>query len=157
MCAMRSGPDLCFLCDQNLGRLARWLRILGFDAEYMHGYDQGRIDRAIADGRIVLTRKSSLAGRRSVLVIRHDRVHDQLLELGGTFDLSCEIKAFSRCSLCNTLLVQVPRDEVKGLVPDYVHATHEAFARCPSCGRIYWKGTHFTRACDRMRSTPKGC
>jgi|GEM_PF-4666267 len=71
MCATRSGPDLCFLCDQNLGRLTRWLRILGFDAEYMHGYDQGRIDRAIADGRIVLTRKSSLAGLKSLAPCGH--------------------------------------------------------------------------------------
>ena len=157
MCAMHSDPDLRFLCDQNLGKLARWLRILGFDAAYMHRDSEDRIDRAIADGRIVLTRKTSMAGRRFVHVIVHDRVRDQLLQLGAMFDLSCGSAAFSRCSLCNTPLEQIRREDVEDLVPEYVHATRESFARCPSCGHIYWKGTHYTRACDRIKSVLKAC
>ena len=157
MCATHSGPDLRFLCDQNLGKLARWLRILGFDAEYMQQDSNDRIDDAISVGRIVLTRKTSMANRRAVHLIVHDRVRDQLLQLGSMYDLACGNPAFSRCSLCNTPLEHIRREDVKDLVPEYVHATQESFARCPSCGHIYWKGTHYARACDRMKTILKVC
>lgn len=157
MCAMRSGPTPRFLCDQNLGRLARWLRILGFDTEYMRRDSEAEVMEALREGRTVLTRRSTMAGRPSVHVIVHDRVEDQLMELGGVMDLSQGGPAFSRCSLCNATLEQVGRDDVKGSVPDYVHATLDTFARCTSCGHVYWKGTHYARVCDRIKDILKGC
>ncbi|HXK47154.1 MAG TPA: Mut7-C RNAse domain-containing protein [Deltaproteobacteria bacterium] len=157
MYGMPSGPKGRFLCDPNLGKLARWLRILGFDAEYMRHESEDVVRRAIESGRIVLTRRRTMAARPSVVVIVQDRVADQLMELGRVCDLSSGDPAFTRCSLCNTPLQAAGREEVKGLVPDYVHATRETFARCPSCRRIYWKGTHYQRACDRMKSILKGC
>lgn len=157
MCATPSGPPPRFLCDQNLGRLARWLRILGFDAAYMKPDSDGKIREAEASGRIVLTRKTSICRGRSAHLIVHDRVQDQLRQLGCVYDLSQGEGALSRCSLCNVPLEETGREEVKGRVPDYVHATRDTFARCPSCRRIYWKGTHYARICDRMRSILKGC
>jgi hypothetical protein len=152
MCATHSGPQVRFLCDQNLGRLAKWLRILGFDTEYMRRDSDERMRRAMASGRIVLTRRSSTPRGTSVHIIVHDRVADQLRQLGMIYDLSPGASAFSRCTRCNAPLEDASPEAVKGLVPDYVHATQASFARCPSCGRIYWRGTHTTRICDRVKS-----
>ncbi len=153
MSGMHSGPQVRFLCDQNLGRLAKWLRILGFDTEFMSKWDEDFMKQAIQSGRIVLTRKGALSEKRGMVFISHDHVQDQLQELASFLDLKHE--AFIRCSRCNTLLVDRPRDEVKGHVPDYVHATHEIFAGCPLCGRIYWKGTHISRIYDMIHLAQK--
>jgi uncharacterized protein with PIN domain len=86
--------------------------------------------------------------------ISHDHVQDQLQELTSFLDLKHE--PFIRCSRCNTLLVDRPRDEVKGHVSDYVYETHENFAGCPLCGRIYWKGTHIPRIYDMIHLVEEG-
>lgn len=145
MSGMHSDQTLHFLCDQNLGRLARWLRILGFDAEYMSRWEEKRYSDALQRGRIVLTRRRDLMETADVVHIPHDHVRDQIIFISGLFGLSKAVNPLSRCSICNAALVQAFRDEVKGKVPEYVFSTHETFAQCPSCGRIYWKGTHTSR------------
>ncbi len=153
MSGMHSGHQVRFLCDQNLGRLAKWLRILGFDTEFMPKWDEDFMIQAMKSGRIVLTRKGTLSEKRGMVFISHDHVQDQLQELTSFLDLKHE--PFIRCSRCNTLLVDRSRDEVKGHVADYVYATHENFAGCPMCGRIYWKGTHISRIYDMIHLTQK--
>ncbi|HVN71263.1 MAG TPA: Mut7-C RNAse domain-containing protein [Desulfomonilia bacterium] len=143
------------MCDQNLGKLAKWLRILGFDTELMSRWDNDAMMKAVKAGRIVLSRKVAAAPNRGILFIRNDRVREQLKEVLASLDLRKDIKPFRRCSLCNALLINVPREEVKDSIPEYVYATRETFARCPSCGRVYWKGTHFSRACDMINSLLK--
>ncbi|MGC9323261.1 MAG: Mut7-C RNAse domain-containing protein [Desulfomonilia bacterium] len=152
MSEMHSDQGTRFLCDQNLGRLSRWLRILGFDTEYMRTWDRTRLRAARKEKRIVLTRKRSMSTQEGAVVIQSDRVLDQLRELSMQADLGKGFKPFSRCSLCNSLLEAVPREDIKGLVPEYTYLTQETFSRCPSCGRIYWKGTHFNRAQRIMRT-----
>jgi len=152
MCGMRSDLQARFLCDQNLGKLAKWLRILGFDAEYMSHWDEDLVRQAVENGRIVLTRKRSIAAHKSVVFIAHDHVREQLQELFGALDLRQGAEPFTRCSLCNTFLVDTNREEVHAHIPEYVYTTHEIFARCPSCGRIYWKGTHSKRIDDMIHS-----
>ena len=146
------GQTRCFLCDQNLGRLARWLRILGFDAEFMRTWEENRVMVARRENRIILTRKHSLATSPEVILIRNDRVQDQLCELAAHFDLRAGHRPCIRCSMCNSLLEGVSRDEVRGLVPEYTYHTQKRFSRCPLCHRIYWKGSHCDRASDFVRS-----
>ncbi len=148
MSGMRSEPHIRFLCDQNLGKLAKWLRILGYDVEYMSHWDDKRVAQAIAGDQTVLTRKIMSDYREHMVFIRSDHVQEQIQELFRMLDIKEIGEPFTRCSLCNTLLEDVSKDSVKGLVPDYVENTNKYFARCPSCRRIYWKGTHLSKADD---------
>jgi hypothetical protein len=153
---MHSGPQVRFLCDQTLGRLAKWLRILGFDTEFMPHLDKDVMKQAIQDGRIVLTRKGTLSQKKGMVFISHDHVQDQIQELTAVLDLKVMHKPFIRCSSCNTLLIDIPRDEVKGHVPDYVYATHDIFVGCPLCSRIFWKGTHIYHMYDMIHLVEEG-
>jgi uncharacterized protein with PIN domain len=126
--------------------------MLGFDAEYMTSWDESLVARALEEGRMVLTRKTALTGLPGIMVIAHDRTPDQLKELAGTMGLKTRTRPFTRCNLCNKSLISISRDRARGLVPEYVFATQDVFASCPSCGRVYWKGTHYSRACDMMDS-----
>lgn len=151
MSKTRSGPQMSFLCDQNLGRLARWLRIMGFDTEYMHHWDEGKIEEARAAGRILLTRKRDFAADRDSIILESDFLKDQLGYLDKRLNLKEYLRPYSRCSVCNASLKCVKAQDVKNLVPEYVSTTRETFARCPKCLRIYWKGTHTDRAVEVLR------
>jgi len=148
-----SGPKAAFLCDQNLGRLARWLRMLGFDAAFMRKWDRAVIEKATSEGRIFLTRKRSMAREKGCTVVESDHLQEQLSFLNRAFSLHEKIQPFSRCSICNLPLKCVKADDVKNQVPEYVYATHREFARCPGCLRIYWKGTHPDRSLDLFNSS----
>jgi uncharacterized protein with PIN domain len=135
--------------DRTAGRLARWLRILGLDAEYAATCDEASITRrARQSGRIVASRNRNLVGRlkgQSILLISEhlgDQIRQVLDKVGWD---RCE--PFSRCSVCNVALLPVAREKVKGRVPEYVYRRQDRFAVCPVCGRYYWRGTH----CDRMQ------
>jgi len=140
-----------FLCDQNLGRLARWLRILGFDTEYMRVWDEGRIEKARAEGKIFLTRRRDFGTDKGSVVLESDYLKDQLLYLDKRLNLKEKLAPYSRCSVCNAPLKCVKAQDVKNLVPEYVSTTQETFARCPRCLRIYWKGSHTHRAAEAIR------
>ncbi|HOM28522.1 MAG TPA: Mut7-C RNAse domain-containing protein [Deltaproteobacteria bacterium] len=150
---MPSGPNPpSFACDRNLGRLAKWLRLMGFDTLYLRDDDPHRLLGAALSGRIVLTRRRALRGRPGVVVVERDRALDQVREVVSSLGLEGPLDAFSRCSLCNEPLVEETPEGVSGLVPDHVLATRDRFARCPSCGRVYWKGTHLDRARGTMEA-----
>ncbi len=150
MSGMHSGPQPRFLCDQNLGKLARWLRILGFDADYMARWDEKMLRQAMAEDRILLTRKVVAQAMTGVVYIQHDHVREQLQGLFKALGLTEIGEPFTRCGVCNTRLMDISKDLIKGLIPDYVHDTHERFARCPCCKRIYWKGTHSSKVYDMI-------
>lgn len=152
MSKTHSGPSMSFLCDQNLGRLARWLRMMGFDAEYMRAWSEEKIAAARAAGRILLTRRRDFAMKEGSIVLESDFLKDQLRYLDKRLNLKENLRPYSRCIVCNVSLKYVKAQDVKNLVPEYVSATRETFARCPKCSRIYWKGTHTNRANETMRS-----
>jgi len=134
-----------FLCDAMLGRLARWLRVLGYDAGYADLPDDGLVALARAEGRVLLTRDTRLIRRPDVgpcAFIRHDRVRDQLRQVAADCHLG-PARAGTRCLRCNVALEDLPRDAAAGRVPPHVWRTHQQFTRCPSCARIYWPGTHW--------------
>lgn len=141
---MEKAPAL-FLCDVMLGRLARWLRTLGFDTAYDAGAaDDDLLARAAREGRVLLTRDSRLAprpGMRLFLLQAHEPLA-QLRELIVAIDGFRPPGLFSRCLRCNTTLRRAHADQVAEKVPDFIRAAHATFLACQTCGRVYWAGTH---------------
>lgn len=140
------GSDLRFFCDRMLGKLAKKLRLLGFDVLYFSELDEKEILK-LSERRILLTRDKILyrwAIKRGIRVfyIKSDRWRSQLKAVASIFPLEKYAKPFTRCSVCNGILVSVAKEEVQGKVPEYVFKTVEEFKVCEDCGRIYWKGSH---------------
>ena len=147
------GPDLRFLADSMLGRLARWLRILGFDCAYEADVsDEALVRRAVAEGRTILTRDRALPDEWRVAgihLVRSEGAHEQIVEVLSHFGLADGVRLFRRCNRCNALLYAVPTHEVSDRVPADVLARQPEVRVCPSCGRVYWQGSH-TRRMERV-------
>jgi uncharacterized protein with PIN domain len=136
-----------FLVDAMLGSLAKWLRILGYDAHYSPSLDDHQLVRlARSEERSVLTRDTELVRRRGVrcLLIRSHVLREQLAQVVEAFDLNAD-SAFTRCPVCNTLLEPASRHEAQGQVPPFVFRNHDRFSLCRKCNRFYWRGTHWSR------------
>jgi uncharacterized protein with PIN domain len=136
-----------FLADNMLGRLATWLRLLGYDTAYLPTADDHELARvARAEDRILLTRDVELTRRRGVryLLIESEKVSEQLRQVFPEFHLTARA-AFSRCAECNVVLESVSKDQVREQVPPYVLQTQTRFLRCHRCGKVYWRGTHWAR------------
>jgi len=138
-----------FIADVMLGRLARWLRIMGYDVLYSNSYSDEELARiADQEDRCLLTRDRELLSRfrvaKSVLVDSGD-LREQLRELSEKLGLVVGKDVFTRCVRCNGELQDADKRDVRDLVPEYVYATVERFSRCGGCGRIYWPGTHVQR------------
>jgi len=133
-----------YLADGTVARLTRWLRLFGFDVEEAAGPDSDLLRRARLSGRTILTRCRRLAHRdpARVLFVTSDDPREQLRQVLAGAPAGAPL---TRCSLCNAPLEAAPAEEVKPHVPAFVFAHHDVFARCPSCGRIYWEGTHVDR------------
>lgn len=136
-----------------LGRLARWLRILGYDTLYYpHIEDRILLKIAREDNRILLTRDTRLVkirGLRDFLLLRDNNPFEQLKKVIERFKLGVDNlehiekgTVIARCIICNATLNPINREEVREIVPEYVYQTSETFKRCSKCGKIYWKGTH---------------
>ncbi|HKV87168.1 MAG TPA: DUF5615 family PIN-like protein [Candidatus Dormibacteraeota bacterium] len=141
-----------FLADCNVGRLARWLRALGYDASYHARIEDGALVReAAAESRVLLTRDRDLTRRRVIqtgvvraILIRDDDVIQQLRQVFA--ELGLELKeALTRCIECNAQLESRQAGLVAEQVPPYVRRTQSRYSQCPDCGRVYWAGTHWQR------------
>ncbi|MBI2887437.1 MAG: Mut7-C RNAse domain-containing protein [Chloroflexi bacterium] len=143
-----------FIADASVGRLAKWLRILGYDTVFVPAItDPELLRRARQDDRVLLTRGRLLAGRREVhrgavraVLLRSDRWQEQVQQVAQELGLSLPGDPFARCIRCNDETVTLQRSQVEGRVPPYVFATQLSFKACPRCGRIYWRGTHWDHA-----------
>ncbi len=136
-----------FITDRTLGKLAKWLRILGYDTIYDCGaIDRGFLQRGAKEGRIVLTRRRDMAQRDfrgRMVIVRSDKVVEQIREIIDTLSLKPERdKLLSLCIKCNGELQDVTKTEIKERVPEYVFQTQDVFHVCPHCDEIYWAGTH---------------
>jgi nucleoside-triphosphatase THEP1/uncharacterized protein with PIN domain len=134
-----------------LGRLAKALRMLGYDTSYRRDASDEEVRlTAMREGRVLLTRDREIAATAlplRVVLVEGDRVAAQLRHVAGVLRLDPgAVVPFSRCLLCNAPVVDVERDALRDAVPPYVFATQRRFARCPSCGRVYWAATHVERA-----------
>ncbi len=136
-----------FVADAMLGTLAKWLRILGYDTHFDPTLDDHQLVRlARAQDRVLLTRDRELARRRGVrvLFVDSESLDTQLGQLLAELNLEPD-QSFSRCPVCNELLADLDRETARSQVPAYVAQTHEAFKSCPTCQRVYWRGTHWQR------------
>ena len=137
-----------FIADTMLGRLAKWLRILGCDVEYFERIpDSDLAERVEKTGRILLTRDTLIVKRRKVrescFFVSGDDHGAQLRQVVRHFGIDRVAGLFTRCVRCNEPLEEVEKPLVEGKVPPYVYRTQERFSACPSCRRIYWKATHW--------------
>jgi uncharacterized protein with PIN domain len=136
-----------FLLTKELGRLAKWLRILGFDTAYSKESKAGTlIIDALREERIIITRNHRLPAGRGVriVVIEAEKIKAQLGEILAAFKIKPDPEEmFTRCILCNEELQAAEKEKVKDRVPEYVYKTQEEFITCPKCKRIYWQGTHW--------------
>lgn len=143
-----------FVADRTLGKLAKKLRILGYDTLYYRSDDVHQlIHLARQEDRIILTRNTKLAIRRPkdrIITIQEDNPSRQLTEVVEQSNLSpVEDDLFSRCLLCNAVLLEIPRETAEGRVPDFIFHQQQDFSRCPQCERIYWQGSHL----NHMKAT----
>lgn len=147
--AVVSSGETRFLADAMLGRLARWLRLLGFDTAWDAAIaDADVARRALEEERIVLTRDRALPEEwrlPRVVVLRSEATGEQLRELARLFPLRETAQPFTRCSRCNALLDDVSADAVAASVPPRIAATQARFLRCRGCGHVYWEGSHVAR------------
>jgi len=141
-----------FLADCMLGRLAKWLRILGYDTLYEPTQVKGMLKppECIGDRRFLTRRRGLQKSIPGCICLRSDHIGDQLCQMVRQELIHPDLeKVFGRCSSCNTELVRADPGEARDYVPEYVFFRHShEFLRCPSCNRHYWQGTHK----DRMRS-----
>ena len=136
-----------FVADVHLGRLARYLRLAGFDTLYANDCNDGELAQISREQRrILLTRDRGLLMRSEVThgyLVRSVHPRDQLREVLERFDLWRLARPFSRCSLCNGLIQKVDKDQVAGKVPSRTALFTKDFWRCSSCGKVDWRGTHY--------------
>jgi hypothetical protein len=140
-----------FITDANLGKLAKWLRILGYDTVFYTGdADRNFLRKAESEGRVVLTRRKDMERRQfsgQLFMIHSDQVQEQLREVMDKLHLLPDLeRLFSICLRCNEVLTKVKREEISGLVPDHVFVSHTEFHMCPRCKGIFWPGTHMDNA-----------
>ena len=131
-----------------LGRLAKRMRLLGFDVLYDRTLSDNEVIRlALEENRVILTRDTALAARplaSNHLLIASDFIREQIEQVLSAFSDEA-LRPLTRCSACNDRLDTIAKEEARDFVPRYVYEQKGSFLRCPRCGRIYWKGTHVQR------------
>ncbi|MFH1136494.1 MAG: Mut7-C RNAse domain-containing protein [Pseudomonadota bacterium] len=145
--------DHKFAVDRMLGKLAKWLRLLGYDALFLKNGPLSPLpDRILLTRRSTGPRQPSLADWPRVIRLRSDQTSLQLGETIQALGISADdIKPFSRCSVCNALLRVAGEEEIRDLVPEYVRHTQREFLRCPECQKIYWPATHRQRISNEIQ------
>jgi hypothetical protein len=138
-----------FVVDINLGRLARYLRMLGFDTIYRNDLeDREIVDISIKEHRIILTRDQDLLKHKEVTHgywVRSTKISAQLKEVVKRFDLKNSIRPFRRCMVCNGLLHPVAKEDIIDKLEDGTKRDYDTFYQCDICNRIYWRGSHYER------------
>jgi uncharacterized protein with PIN domain len=151
-----SSEDFKFLTDATLDRLAKWLRLLGYDtAVFQNEAGRQMLRQADKEGRIVLTRRGDMIERQfsgSLFLIKSVDIGNQLNDVIGKYSLQIDRqKMFGICLVCNEKLNQVSREDVRDLVPPYVFENCNNYNQCPSCNKIYWMGTHQRNSFEFMK------
>ena len=152
---MAGSKALTFLADSMLGRLAKWLRIMGYDTHYQSFYPGETIARHVREGRTLLTRhKTTTARFPDALFIRSDHVADQLVEVRNSVDLRPErSRWFTRCLICNAPLEKAHLEAARENLPEHVFYEHPAgISFCPSCNRYFWPGSHRERMLKQLKA-----
>ncbi len=148
--------DLRFEVDAMLVKLAHYLRVLGYDAEYdLDASLATRMERADAQGRVFLTRSRRIGHQERaperLLVLESQDPVEQVREVASALGIDLAERLFSRCIRCNVALVEIAKDEtVAARVPEGVFAKYRRFWTCPGCGTVFWKGSHVRNTCRKL-------
>jgi uncharacterized protein with PIN domain len=142
-----SGPK--FLADENVSKLGKWLRILGYDVAYQSPATDGQLAlKALRENRVILTRDRDFSKRRMVeqcLLLTSQDTVEQLKEVIQTFELEPnQDRFFTRCLACNAVIQPIAKEKARAAVPDYVYRTHDQFHQCPVCNKLFWRGSHIS-------------
>jgi len=144
-----------FILDVHLGKLARYLRMFGFDTLYENNFDDVTIVKISHDEhRTILTRDLGILKRSQVThgyYVRNTDPIEQMKELLERFQLRSQLKNFTRCIECNALLEKIDKDKILDQIPEMVKMNCETYYRCSGCSKIYWKGTHFDEMSKRIK------
>ena len=143
--------ELKFIVDNNVGKLAKWLRMMGYDTVFFEGInDSHMVAKALAEGRVILTRDTEImkrrlvtSGRLKAILINSNQPGPQMQQVINTLKLDCQFRPFTLCLECNQPLAEKTKDQVKDRVPPHVFRTQSQCMECPACHRIYWRGTHW--------------
>ena len=154
-----TAKNLKFAADRMLGRLVKWLRIIGQDVTYgphLTGY--GLIRAARTENRLILTRDRRLKQKQPppFIFIESDHYRDQLRQVVRECGLRLGNNLFTRCLQCNTVLQSTPKETLESAVPPYVFSSQQIFFSCPTCYRIYWPATHHERMLEELRNLGLG-
>ena len=160
---MRSISELKFIVDHNVGKLTKWLRMMGYDTTFFNRSDDSlMIATALAEGRVILTRDTQIMKRRVVtsgklkaILIQSDKSELQIRQVIDNLSLDCQFRPFTICLECNQPLVVRNKQEVVDLVPQYVSQTQNQYVQCPVCHRIYWRGTHWQAMTQKLERLVK--
>jgi uncharacterized protein len=136
-----------FIADNMLGRLAKWLRIIGCDVAYYRRIDDSRlVELALEQGRLILTRDTLLIRRKKAkgnfFFVTDDDYKEQLKQVSKQFSIDPYQALLTRCIECNTLLSDIDSEDVRELLPAYVYENLKSFRRCRQCNKVYWPATH---------------
>jgi len=145
----------CFAAEKTLGKLAKWLRLLGFDTLYESEVTADEFIENLGNDRILLTRTQHIRTKSTIsrlIFVHSDHWVEQLkqiiLELGLN---AAQTRPFSRCLHCNILIVTAEKEALWGRVPDYIFESHDHFLTCPKCGKVYWSGSHTERGLEMIQ------
>ncbi len=145
-----------FITDSMLGKLARWLRILGFDAFFDPSLPLNHlIEMSKSSNVIFITRRKSLPDDvflQNICYIPSERIEEQIRFVIKKFNLDTRMNLFTRCLECNTEVISIDKSLAKGKVPDKSFEGYENFYQCPKCKKIYWKGGHFLNTIKKLNN-----
>jgi uncharacterized protein with PIN domain len=146
---------LKFICDDNLGKLAKWLRTLGYDTLFELTIEDGElVSLALKEDRIILSRDTKLSRfkiKDKYLLIQSENPLEQLKQVIDHFKLKVDGGLlFSRCLVCNQPLQEIKKEKIKDRLYPYVYQTQENFVHCSVCDRIYWAGTHVEKMAKKL-------
>ena len=155
--------NLKFIVDNNVGKLVRWLRMMGYDTLFFNGGDDSQmVAVALTEGRVILTRDTQIMKRGVVtkgwlkaILIQSDEPEQQMRQLVETLNLDFQFGLFTICLECNQTLLERSQQQVEDLVPPYVFRTRSQYMECPACHRIYWRGTHWEAMKQTLESFNK--
>jgi hypothetical protein len=138
-----------FIVDVHLGKLARYMRMFGFDTSYKNNFiDDEIVNFSVEEKRTILTKDRDIL-KRSVVThgyfVRSNDIKKQLIEIINRFDLKNQIREFTRCIECNSVLEFVQKEEIIDNLPPKISESQRSFSTCTDCKKIYWKGTHYQK------------
>ena len=147
-----------------MGKLASWLRMMGYDSLFFNGDDDSQmVKQALAEDRVILTRDTGMmkrrvisSGRLRAILIESEEPERQMQQLMTAMDLKSQSRPFTLCLECNQPLENKSREDVPKRVPPYVYQTQTQYMECPACHRIYWRGTHWeamVRKLEKLANT----